>query len=85
MENLPGLEIPVHQSVTAELLLLGVPRKVFMLNATIGMAFVLGMSALYLLPLFLLIHMLCVVATKQDEMFFEIFRRSLHLKAYYSA
>lgn len=85
MENLPGYEIAIHQSITVEMLVLGVPRNVFMLNATMGMAFVLGMSALYMIPVFFLIHLLCVLATKQDEMFFEIFRRNVRMKSYYSA
>lgn len=85
MEHLSGFEIPIHQSVTVAFLILGVPRNVFILNATLGMAFVLGLSALYMIPIFVLTHMLCVFFTKQDELFFEIFRRSLHLKTYYSA
>jgi type IV secretory pathway TrbD component len=85
MEDQPGFEIPIHESLTSALLILGVPREVFILNATIAMAFVLGMSALYMIPVFVLTHMGCMVATKQDEMFFGIFQRQQHLKSYYSA
>jgi type IV secretory pathway TrbD component len=85
MENHSGFEIPIHQSITTALLVLGVPRNVFILNATMGMAFVLGMSALYMIPVFVLIHFLGVLATKKDEQFFEIFKRHRNLKTYYSA
>lgn len=85
MEEQPGFEIPIHQSITVSILLLGVPRNVFILNVTIGMAFVLGMSAIYMIPVFVIIHFLCVIATKKDEMFFDIFKRHRNLKTYYSA
>ena len=85
MEKPLGFEIPVHQSITSVLLILGVPRNLFILNSTIAMAFVLGMTALYLIPLFVVIHLLCMIATKQDEMFFEIFLRHRKLKTYYTA
>jgi type IV secretory pathway TrbD component len=84
-EKLLGFEIPIHQSITSALLILGVPRNLFMLNATMAMAFILGMSALYMIPIFGVIHLLCMVATKQDQMFFEIFIRHRKLKPYYSA
>lgn len=79
----PGYEIPIHRSLTEELLMAGVPRTVAILNGTFMAAFGLGMHSIYALPLGILFHLLAVAATKTDPQFFDCFRRHLRQKNEY--
>lgn len=80
-----GYQIPIHQSLTQPILLAGVPRKFAVLNGTIAAALVLGLHSLWGIPVCLVIHIAAVIMTKKDPYFFEIMRRHIKQKSYYSA
>ena len=84
MEN-DGFEVPLHRSVTEPILLAGVPREVIIINLTLAGVFILGAHIWFSAPLFLIIHLVAVRATKQDAQFFEILLRHLQQKPYYDA
>ena len=81
--SIPGYRITLHSSLASPILLGGVPRKFAILNWTIGAAMVLGLRAVYLLPLFIVLHLLAVFFTKKDPDFFEVVLRLLKQKKFY--
>lgn len=80
-----GYEIPIHRSLTEQILLAGVPRRVAILNGTFLAAMVLGLHSFWVVPVSIALHFLAVAATRKDPMFFDTFRRHLKQKTYYSA
>jgi len=83
--SVAGYQIPIHQSLTQPILLAGVPRKFAVLNGTIASALVLGLHALWGIPICLVIHIAAVIMTQKDPYFFEIMRRHIKQESYYSA
>jgi type IV secretion system protein VirB3 len=78
-----GYSVKLHQALVMPILIGGTPRRFAILNGTIGAAFVLGMHLLYLLPLFVGLHMIAVFMTKKDPYFFEVILRHMRKKTYY--
>lgn len=83
MEN-DGFEIPVHRSLTEPILLGGVPRTIAIINGTLAGAFLLGAQIWLSSPIFIVIHVLAVIATKKDSQFFDAFKRHYHHESYYN-
>lgn len=81
--NVAGYRISLHNSLTTHIMLSGVPRKFAILNWTICAALVLGLRAIYLLPLFLILHVGAVFFAKKDPDFFEVILRLLKQKRIY--
>jgi type IV secretion system protein TrbD len=81
--SIAGYRITLHNSLTTPIMLSGVPRKFAILNWTIGAALVLGLRAIYLFPLFLLLHIGAVFFAKKDPDFFEVLLRHLKQKKNY--
>lgn len=81
--SVPGFRIKLHQSLVMPIMLGGVPRRFAILNGTIAAAVVLGLHALYALPLFILLHIGAAIMAKRDPYFFEILLRGLKQKKYY--
>jgi len=79
----PGFRIKLHNALVSPILLMGVPRRFAILNSTICTALVLGLQAIYLLPLFIIIHIIAMVLTKKDPYFFDVLLRHLKQKRYY--
>lgn len=81
--SIPGFRITLHNSLTTPIMLGGVPRRLAILNGTFCAAFILGLHALFTLPIFILIHLLAVYLAKKDPYFFEVFLRHLKQKSFY--
>lgn len=79
----PGYRVRLHNSLTSPIMLGGVPRQFAILNWTICAALVLGMRAVYLLPLFVMLHVGAVFFAKKDPYFFEVMLRHLRQKKFY--
>jgi type IV secretion system protein TrbD len=78
-----GFRIKVHNALTTPLTIAGVPRNFAILNGTICLAFVLGLRAFYTLPLFIILHFIAALMTKNDPHFFEVLSRHIKQKKYY--
>jgi len=78
-----GFEIPIHRSLTQQIMLAGVPREIAILNGTTVAAFGLGLHSYWSIPVGIVLHLLAVVAAKKDPQFFECFRRHIKQKSYY--
>lgn len=79
-----GYQIPVHQALVKPILLAGAPRKITILNGTIAAALSLGMHSFWGIPVGILIQVVAVALTKKDEHFFEVIRRHIKRKHYFS-
>jgi type IV secretory pathway TrbD component len=78
-----GFAVPIHRSLTEQILMGGCPRTVAFLNATLAAAMGIGLHKFYLLIFNVVIHLLMVEMTKRDPQFFDCFRRHINLKKYY--
>ncbi len=79
-----GYEIPIHKSLTDQILIGGVPRTVALINGTMVAALGLGLHSLLALPVGGLVHLLALAATKADPDFFSCFRRHIRQKNLYT-
>lgn len=79
----PGYRIRLHSSLTTPIMFGGTPRKFSILNWTICAAVVLGLQAYYLLPLFIVLHVVAAFFAKKDPLFFEVILRHLRQKRFY--
>jgi type IV secretion system protein VirB3 len=84
-DDLTGFTVPVHRSLTTPLLMAGAPRSLAILNGTLTAALGLGLHCLWAFPLGILVHIVAVIAAKQDPYYFECLRVHLPKKAYYYA
>jgi type IV secretory pathway TrbD component len=77
-ENRPdGLEVPVHRSLVAPMLLVGLPRIVALVLWTSVSSFAFGLRQLWVLPIGILLHVAAAAAVKTDPHFFEILVQAL--------
>lgn len=79
----PGYRIKLHNALVTPILLMGVPRRLAILNGTLAAALTLGLRAYYLLPIFVAIHFTAMYFTKKDPYFFDVILSHLQLKKYY--
>lgn len=79
-----GFEIPIHRSLTEQILMGGVPRTIAILNGTFVAALGLGLHSFLALPLGIIFHLLAVAATRSDPQFFDCFKRHLRQKNLYT-
>jgi type IV secretion system protein TrbD len=80
---LAGFEIPIHRSLTEQILMGGVPRAVAIINGTFVAAMGLGLHSFYAVPVGIILHLLALAATKKDPQFFEVFKRHIKQKDHY--
>jgi type IV secretion system protein TrbD len=83
LKQTAGYRIRLHNSLTTPLLLAGAPRQFTILNGTLCAALVLGLHAIYMLPVFIILHLVAVLLTKKDPYFFEVMLRHLKQKKFY--
>lgn len=83
MSEIPGYRVPVHRAVLTPSLLLGVPRRFAILNASLFAALVLGLQVWWAVAPGLLIHLAAARYSRQDPWFFEITLRHLRQRAWY--
>lgn len=80
-----GYRIKLHNSLTTPILLGGAPRQFAILNGTFCAAAVMGLRAYYLLPIFIVSHLIAVYFAKKDPYFFEVLLRHIKQKKFYRA
>lgn len=80
-----GFEVPIHRSLTEQILIGGVPRKLAAINGSFGVIIgVLGHSW-YVIPVCVIIHLIAMAPTKKDPQFFDCLIETIKKKSYYSA
>ena len=80
---IPGYKVRLHPSLIVPLMLAGVPRRFALLNGTLCAALVLGLHAIYMLPIFITSHAIVAFLSKKDPYFFHVVIRHLRQKKFY--
>lgn len=81
-----GTPVVIHRSLTDEILLGGVPRTLALFNGTIGASLGIGGGAYYILPIFIITHMVLARIHKNDSQYLECLRRHFYInRGYYRA
>jgi type IV secretory pathway TrbD component len=76
-------QVKIFHALTAPILLAGVPRQFAIINSTLAAALTFALQNFYLLPIFIVLHLVAVLLTKKDPYFFSVIFRSLRQKSYY--
>lgn len=79
-----GYEVPIHRSLTEQILIGGVPRQIAFLNGTLGAAMIFGLHSWMSVPVCIIVHIIAFYMTKRDPQFFDCFKRHIQQKSYYS-
>ncbi len=72
-----GYEVPVHRSLVNPVLLVGLPRNAALFYWTIGIALIVGMRQLWVLPFVILGYIGGLRLTKWDNYFWDVIRSSI--------
>ena len=79
MEKVPeGFLVPIHRSLTAPVMLGGLPRKIAILNGTLIISFVLGAQNLWILPVGIISHLVLVALHQKDPDILPVLKRNLN-------
>ena len=78
-----GFRIPIHQSLTIELLLAGIPRTLCRGIWTFVVALSLPLRTWYAIPLGVFFHSVSYAATRRDPQFWDVFRRAIRYGVFY--
>ena len=80
-----GYEVPLHRSLTQQILLGGAPRSIAIVNGTVSAALGLGLR-LWLagLALWVIGHSIAVFAARRDPQFAEVLTRHLRQRGFWS-
>ena len=85
IDDVPGLNVPVHRALTEHILLGGAPRSIAILNGTLAAALGLGLRLwLVGLGLWALGHFAAVWAAKRDPQFVDVVRKHLRIPGHLS-
>ncbi len=84
-EPIEGYEVPVHRALSTPRLVAGIPRDVAVLLFTAAAALVFGLQSWWSIPIYAVLHIGCVIATKYEPQWPEALRRNLRLKSHYRA
>lgn len=81
-----GTPVVIHRSLTDEILLGGVPRTLALFNGLIGASLGVGGGAYYIIPIFVISHMIFAQIHKRDYQYLECLRRHFYInRGYYRA
>ena len=83
IDDVPGLNVPVHRALTEHILLGGAPRAIAIMNGTLAGAVGLGLRLwLVGLAIWAIGHFAAVWAAKRDSQFVEVGRRDLRITVF---
>ncbi len=76
--------LPFYRSLSEQILMLGVPRVVLVLNGLIAFLFVINFHFWYILIVNAIVHFGSIDLAKNDDQFFECLQYYQRKKNYYS-
>ena len=80
-----GFRIPIHQSLTIEHLMMGIPRGLCLVIWTFVVALSLPLRTWYAIPLGIFFHSVSYAAARRDPQFWDVFRRAIRYATFYRA
>ena len=78
-----GYRIPIHQSLTIEHLMAGVPRTLCIVIWTFVVALSLPLRTWYAIPVGVFFHIVAAAAARRDPQFWDVFRRAIRTHIFY--
>ncbi|MBP2629461.1 MAG: hypothetical protein H6Q70_89 [Firmicutes bacterium] len=81
--SLPWFELPFYRSLSEQILLLGAPKPMLILNGLVMLLFIVDFNFWLIIPVNLVIHFGCIYLTKNDDQFFDCLRKYIRKKNYY--
>ena len=81
--NIKGYTTPIHRSLTAPLLWLGVPRNILLLEMLIGILGGIILKAIFVPVTMFFVHFLLRFLTNIDPLIFDIFFLNTSHKLFY--
>lgn len=85
-EKVPkGYFIPLHKSLTEQILNFGVPRDFFYRNIIISLGIVTATNFYFFLVFSVVVHMVMAYYTKRDDQYFAALMRHIDTRRYYDA
>lgn len=84
MQHMEGFETPIYRSLTEKMMIAGVPRELAIVLGTLATMFGLGLHSWYVLPVFVVCYFAAARVHKKDPQAFDVFRRHIRMKRYYS-
>lgn len=78
-----GYRIVVHQSLTIEHMMAGIPRGLCIIIWTFVVALSLPLRTWYAIPLGVFCHAVSYAAARRDPQFWDVFRRAILYKVFY--
>ena len=78
-----GFRVPIHQSLTLQHLMLGIPRSLCLVIWTFCVALSFPLRTWYAIPMALGFHVVAAAAAKRDPQFWDVFRRALGFTVFY--
>ena len=76
-------DMPFYRSLAEQILMLGVPKPIIVINAFIAFVFIINFGFWYILALTLVLHFGAIYAAKSDSQFFDCLKAYLNKKDYY--
>jgi len=73
----PGLEVPIHRSLTQPIMVAGLPRNLGLLLWTTTSAFAFGLHQIWVLPISLALHGVFAAMARRDPHFFDVILRAV--------
>jgi len=83
MEPYPWYELPFYRSLSEQILLLGAPKSILIINGLLMLIFIVDFNFFLIIPINLLIHFGCIYLSKNDDQFFDCLRVYIRKKNYY--
>lgn len=83
IENIPWQQLPFHRSLSEQILLLGAPKSILIINGMVLLLFIVDFHFWPIIPMSLIVHFGCIYLSKNDEQFFDCLKSYIHKKNYY--
>lgn len=84
MESVDWQVLPFYRSLAEQVLMLGVPKVVLILNGLVGFIFVMNFHFWYILIVNAIVHFGAIYLAKNDDQFFECLQNYQSKKNFYS-
>ena len=84
IESVDWQVLPFYRSLSEQVLMLGVPKVVLVLNGLVAFLFVVNFHFWYILIVNAIVHFGAIYLAKNDDQFFECLQNYQSKKNYYS-
>jgi type IV secretion system protein TrbD len=82
-DNPLGFRLPLYRSLTEQILIVGAPKSVIVVNGMVMAIFILSLHSFWIIPLNIIIHFGAIFLTKLDDQIFDCLLKYIRNKNYY--